>query len=499
MERRVLLATLLSLAFLFLWQYLTYKPQTAEVTTEVDKKDTFSSKEENQKLEFQTFTPLVVETKYLKVVFNKNTAAIREIYIKEEHRQDFIILCKEDKDIFSSNLGVSDSYKVSFLKNGNESVVRFESKKDKVQYIYQIDDEKPYFINYEINSYEPRKFQITFDGFIHSDEDTIEPNVAHICKLQKAETKEISFVEKVNQAKFYSDEKIKWVAISSRYFMLAIIQDTTDALTDIVEIGKLNKNKKVVTITTRPLVNYKLKLFVGPKRISILKGLKEKLLYTVEWGTFAPLSKLFYNILVYLYNNIFKNYGLAIIGLTFIIQIFTFPLTYNSIKATIKMRQIQPQIQFLQKIYKDDPKRLNMEIMNLYKEKKVNPFGGCLPLLLQIPIFWALFTMLRNTYDLRGAEFILWIKDLSKPDRLIIPELNIGVPVLVVLMGISMIIQQAISGAFSDPQQRTIGIIMPIIFTFLFFNFPSGLVLYWFINNLFSIGIQLLITFSTKK
>jgi YidC/Oxa1 family membrane protein insertase len=217
----------------------------------------------------------------------------------------------------------------------------------------------------------------------------------------------------------------------------------------------------------------------------------------VEWGTFAILSKLFYNILVYFYK-LFGNYGLAIIGLTIITQLITFPLTYSSIKSAIKMRKLQPQIQLIQKLYKDDPKRLNMEIMNFYKEKKVNPFGGCLPLLLQIPIFWALFTMLRNTYDLRGASFVLWIKDLSQPDKIFIPGTNIGIPVLVFLMGATMLLQQYISGSFSEPQQKTFAIFMPILFTILFLNFPSGLVLYWFVNNIFSIVIQIVANKTVK-
>lgn len=499
MEKRVLLAALLSLGFLFLWQYFMYNPKTTNIKDEEPNRNTIlSKKEESQDISLQTFTPFVVETKYLKIVFNKDTAAIREIYIKEEHKQDFILLCKEDKDVFMPNLNLSGNYEVFYSKKENETIVNFELKKEKLQCIYKINDEMPYFVTQEVYSSNPQKLQIIFNGFVRSDENMIEPNVVHICKLQETEKKEMSFVEKINQGKFYKDDKIKWIALSSRYFMVAIIQDEKNLLADTINISKLDKNKKSVSITTEPVSKYTLRLFMGPKKISLLKQVKEKLIYTVEWGTFAPLSKLFYNILTYLYR-IFKNYGLAIIGLTIIIQIFTLPLTYNSIKATFKMRQLQPQIQLLQKVYKDDPKRLNMEIMNLYREKKVNPFGGCLPLLLQIPIFWALFTMLRNTYDLRGAGFILWIKDLSQPDRLIIPGLNLGIPVLVVLMGVSMLIQQIVSGTFSDPQQRTMGIIMPIIFTFLFFNFPSGLVLYWFVNNLFSIGVQLLITYSNKK
>ncbi|MCX7910118.1 MAG: membrane protein insertase YidC [Endomicrobia bacterium] len=493
MEKRVLLAAGLSLVFLFLWQYFFYKPhsdnkQNVEEKLETKTKGDLISSD-------LLFEPYTLETKYLKFVFNKYTAGIREVYIKEDYKDDFILLCKEDKDILTANL--TDKYDVLTTYQNEEVSVKFYSKKEKVSFTYYINNNSPYFVLYEIKTPTPKILNIAFESYVQSDEPVVEPNTVHICKLQDTSKKEILTVEKIDKGKFYEDDKIKWLAVSSRYFMAALIFDK-NYLENEISITKVNKKTKNVTIVTKPLLNYNMKLFFGPKKVSLLRATPEKLFHTIDWGTFAPLSKLFYNILTFLYN-IFKNYGLAIIGLTIIIQIFTLPLTYNSIKATVKMRQIQPQVQLLQKIYKDDPKRLNIEIMNLYKEKKVNPFGGCLPLILQIPIFWALFTMLRNTYDLRGASFILWIKDLSQPDKLVIPGLNFGIPVLVILMGVSMFVQQLISGTFSDPQQRTIGIIMPIIFVFLFFGFPSGLVLYWFINNLFSIGLQFLITQSTKS
>ncbi|MEN3014213.1 MAG: membrane protein insertase YidC [Endomicrobiia bacterium] len=494
MERRLILAILLSLGFLFLWQYVFYKPQIEkDISQPINKKEVEKKLPEN----LFSFVPLNVETKYLRIIFNKHTAAIREVYLKEPHKEDFILLCKEDKDIFGHQLNDGYYYnKAETFKQNNTLVVRFESKEKNIRCSYYIDDNKPYFVDVEINRNSSESIKVFFEGYIHSDEDIKEPNIGYICKTQPTASKEVLVVEKINKGKFYKQDKLKWVALSSRYFISTVIFENN--YLEEIEINKVDKNKKRLLVVTSPTANYKIKLFLGPKKISLLKTAAEKLIHTVDWGTFAFLSKLFYNILTYFYR-LFGNYGLAIIGLTIILQIFTFPLTYNSIKATIKMKHIQPQIQFLQKIYKDDPKRLNMEIMNLYREKKVNPFGGCLPLLLQIPIFWALFTMLRNTYDLRGASFILWIKDLSKPDKLFIPGVNFGIPVLVLLMGISMIVQQILSGSFSDPQQRTISIMMPVIFVFLFFSFPSGLVLYWFINNLFSIAIQLLVVRTTTR
>jgi len=145
------------------------------------------------------------------------------------------------------------------------------------------------------------------------------------------------------------------------------------------------------------------------------------------------------------------------------------------------MKKLQPQIAALQKTYKSDPKRLNIEMMNLYKKTGTNPFGGCLPMLLQLPIFWALFTTLRNAYELRGAPWIGWVHDLSVADPL---------HILPIIMGGAMFLQQRMSGAVTDPTQKQMMLMMPIMFTVMFFNFPAGLVLYWLTNNIMTMIIQ---------
>ena len=153
----------------------------------------------------------------------------------------------------------------------------------------------------------------------------------------------------------------------------------------------------------------------------------------------------------------------------------------KSYRSTAAMKKLQPKIQELQKRYKEDAKRLNQEMLSLYKESKTNPFGGCLPMILQIPVFWAFFTMLRNSYELRGTPWIFWIKDLSQHDPYYI---------LPVVMGGGMFLQQKLSGSVGDPTQAKVMMFMPIIFTAMFLNFPSGLVLYWLTNSILSISIQ---------
>jgi YidC/Oxa1 family membrane protein insertase len=171
-------------------------------------------------------------------------------------------------------------------------------------------------------------------------------------------------------------------------------------------------------------------------------------------------------------------------------------------KSMKNMQKLQPKVVKLKEKYKDDPTRMNQEMMNLYKTYKVNPLGGCLPMVLQIPVFFALYKVLLQSIELRHAPFMLWITDLSAPDRLPIgfdiPYLG-GIPVLTLLMGASMFLQQKMTPTTADPTQAKIMMMLPLVFTFMFINFSSGLVLYWFVNNLLSILQQVLINRESKN
>lgn len=489
MEKRVLLATLLSLGFLFLWQYLTYKPQQTFKEQTAYEKQQIDKNIKEEKIEL--FEPYILTTPDAKIVFNKYGAGLREIYIKEENSLDYTLLCGDETDVLS--VSSSTKYEVQRVDTEKDIILTFCDPKKTSTVVYTFTKQTPYFLDVKIMYSVPQKVNLVFNHYVRSDNISVETNNVYVSKMSKTDIKEFTIVEKFNKGMI---KNVNWVAVGSKYFLVGFLFSEKENIT--INVDKYKKYSKIVKISTNEEVKkFSYRILFTPKKISLLTSIGEKFNLTVEWGSFALLSKLFYNILTKLYK-IFGNYGISIIGLTVLIQLITLPLNYNSFKSTLKMKKLQPQIQLLQKIYKDDPKRLNMEIMNLYKEKKVNPFGGCLPLLIQIPIFWALFTMLRNTYDLRGAKFILWIKDLSQPDRLVLPGLNIGIPVLVLLMGATMFIQQLFSGALSDPQQKTFAIMMPVIFTILFFNFPSGLVLYWFVNNLFSIAIQAFINRKMK-
>jgi len=226
--------------------------------------------------------------------------------------------------------------------------------------------------------------------------------------------------------------------------------------------------------------------------MEVLKEVGRGLPQALHFGFFDPVAKPLLWCLKF-FNRYVGNYGLAIILLTVLIRILFWPLNHYSYKSMKKMQEIQPLIKRLREKYKDDPQALNRELMQVYRTYNINPFSGCLPMLIQIPVFFALYKVLLQAIELRHAPFFGWIKDLSAPDRLPIgfdiPYLG-GLPVLTILMGLSMYIQQKLSPSSLDPTQARIMLIMPIFFTVLFVKFPSGLVLYWLVNNLLSIAQQ---------
>ena len=224
--------------------------------------------------------------------------------------------------------------------------------------------------------------------------------------------------------------------------------------------------------------------YVGQKEYKVLETINPVLTNAIEYGWFTFAAKPLFSLLSWLHG-IFGNWGWSIIALTFLIRIVLYPLTYKGMMSMQKIKKISPQIKELQAKHKGDPQRMNAAVMAMYKKHNANPLGGCLPMLLQIPVFFAIYRVLLNAVELQGAEWILWINDLSRMDSYFI---------LPVLMGASMYYQQKLTPSnFTDPMQEKVFKFLPVIFTFFFFTFPAGLVLYWFVNNLFSIGQQVIV------
>ncbi len=306
-------------------------------------------------------------------------------------------------------------------------------------------------------------------------------------------------VKKIKKKDVYPG-KLKWIGIQGRYFLSAIMpSEAIDASMHLSDRDDILQNTYVqpeLTILPDQQHVFKYKLFFGPKSMAVLKSVDYDLIKAVNFGMFDILAKP----CVYIMNFIYKfipNYGVAIIILTLLSKILLWPLGNKSYKSMAQMKKIQPLMAEIKEKYKGDKKKMNEEMMGLYKTYKVNPLGGCLPMVVQIPVFFALYRMLYGAIELRHAPFIWWINDLSAPDRLFRFNFSIpfmqppyGIPVLTIIMGVTMFIQQKMSPPAGDPTQAKMMMLMPVVFTVIFINFSSGLVLYWLINNVISLVQQ---------
>jgi YidC/Oxa1 family membrane protein insertase len=313
-------------------------------------------------------------------------------------------------------------------------------------------------------------------------------------KLNQIKTK------KIKEKNLYTGN-IKWVAVQNRYFMSAIIPDEPiEAAMHLYMDNQILENRYVhpeSVIDSGAENVFKYKIFFGPKSMKVLKSLDYDLVKAVHFGMFDIIAKPCVWIMNFIYDHFIPNYGVAIILLTLLTKIILWPLGNKSYKSMAEMKKIQPLMAEIKEKYKDDKKRMNEEIMGLYKTYKVNPMGGCLPMLAQIPIFFALYRMLYEAIELRHAPFFWWINDLSAPDRLFRFDFSIpfmqppyGIPVLTIIMGASMFLQQKMSPPMGDPAQAKMMMLMPLVFTVMFINFSSGLVLYWLVNNIISMAQQ---------
>ncbi|MCD8212589.1 MAG: membrane protein insertase YidC, partial [Campylobacter sp.] len=242
--------------------------------------------------------------------------------------------------------------------------------------------------------------------------------------------------------------------------------------------------KKNAVVFVKQNGNFKTNGYIGPKEHKILNSIDNRLTDVIEYGWFTFIAKPMFAFLEFLHKYI-GNWGWAIVVLTLVIRIILFPLTYKGMLSMNKLKELSPKVKEIQAKYKGDPQKLNAHMMELYKKNGANPMGGCLPILLQIPVFFAIYRVLLNAIELKGAAWMLWIHDLSAMDPYFI---------LPILMGATMFLQQRLTPTtFTDPMQEKIMKYLPLIFTFFFVTFPAGLTLYWFINNVCSVIQQIFV------
>ena len=294
-----------------------------------------------------------------------------------------------------------------------------------------------------------------------------------------------------------------WAGFDLRYFAGVIIpEEPLDAGVEFIplekgKVGAVRLSYREENLAPGMALSHRYSIFIGPKVPSELKAVGNQLEKTISqgWSWVAPLTA-FFGWALRMVHGVVPNYGLAIILLTILVRLATWPIMARQMKSSERMRELMPQIKELQEKYKDDRQKQSEETFKLYREKSVNPLGGCLPMVLQLPVFIGLFYALQSSIDLRHANFIFWINDLSAPATLFtIPGADLPVRLLPILMAASMYGQQKMMPQTGmDPAQaKMMLIMMPGMMLLVSYTFPSGLVLYWFVSNLLGIGHQLLV------
>ena len=333
--------------------------------------------------------------------------------------------------------------------------------------------------------------------------------------------KEVSYDELHENKEIVESTKNGWIGYTDHYWQVAIFPDTNESFKarfktlndrrNSIQIDFINDNVKSVEPNSNLVT--KSYVFAGAKEVPLIDNyIKElnvnKLDLSVDFGWFYFLTKPLFYALNFLSTK-FENFGIGIIILTIFIRIILFPLANKSFKSMNSMRILTPEIQRVRERYKDDRQKMNQEMFALYREKKINPAAGCLPILIQIPIFFALYKVLFVSIEMRHAPFFGWIKDLSAPDPTSLfnlfglipwdPPLFLTIGIWPLLMGLTMYLQQKINPPPPDPIQAKIFMMLPFIFTFLLATFPSGMVVYWTVNNVLSIGQQYILLKKQKK
>lgn len=341
----------------------------------------------------------------------------------------------------------------------------------------------------------------------------------------KFATEQVKYKDWAKKPRIEKQSTGGWMGITDKYWMAALIPDQKEAIEGrfaVRDATGLNVHEAAMLGATRTIqpgrqIEETQRLFAGAKRNEILAGYEESLglprfVYAIDWGMFWFLTRPIFMIVEFFYG-VLGNFGLAILALTVVVKLIMFPLANKSYESLSKMRTLQPKMEEIKKKFKDDPQKQQQETMALYQREKINPLAGCLPILVQIPVFYALYKVLFVTIEMRHAPFFGWIRDLSARDPSTVWNLFGAIPwdpatlplvgsllngplhlgVLPIVYGLTMWLQQSMNPPAQDPMQRQIFAFLPFVFTFIMAPFAAGLLIYWAWNNILSIAQQYVI------
>ncbi len=424
-------------------------------------------------------------------IIPQDTIADLDIYLPDINldlkQLDFSV---DKETLFLSKTHPADSLTFTYTDGKGLSIVKkfvfFEGRYD-FQLEFDISSNersvgRSYFLSWT-SGVKPTEVNVQEDLGYFEASSMMGTEVVKIKSFQQPKGAEIGKIDELRSG------ETNWVATRSKYFLASIVPLSrpgagfkADGIREVKFSNdkKLEKKRIGVAIEMQGSGNTiqdRFMVYVGPLEYHILRGYKNGLdnLVDLGWKIIKPFSLAVLWILVALHK-VIPNYGLVIIIFTILIKILFHPLTHKSVTSATKMQDLQPKIAELKEKYKKDPQRMNQEMMKLYKEGGVNPLGGCLPLLLQMPLFYGLFVVFRSTIELRGAKFVFWLSDLSQMDKYYI---------LPVIMAVTMFWQQKMT--IKDPKQMAMVYLMPVLFFFLFKSFPAGLTLYWTFFNILSL------------
>ena len=519
MEKRLITAVTLSIIVIVMFQFLFPASKKTQVARPEERAIV-------KNIDVRSFVPaLSVPTEGEKeaavvtdrgiVTFSDIGGSVKKVELKQHKKQNSLepLTLVDEKDPSRYIFSIKDSLGVLPLESSKYSM---STKPNQVIYTLNLQDlqiVKEYTLSNSSDTIELRLFIKNFSAQpkdvayqIISGAGIVEPNVADKRLIEvtaKVDGKTVNFKRPKNNI-ITNPGIVSWVALKTRYFSLIMKpfgqtkqQFHNFAIGDDLVAG-IEMDR--VTIPVDSFIEHKYLLYAGPSVESELKKIGMEFDETINYGFFGWIAKALLFVLG-LCHGVVKSWGMSVIILSVLLNILLFPLTLKSFQSMQKMHELHPQMEKLKVQFKDSPQKLNKEVMELYKTNKINPLGGCLPLLLQMPIFVALYQALTKSVDLRGASF-LWIKDLSMPDAVSIPitlplignHLNILPLVMVVLMVFQQKVSTKVMGSAvteeQKQQQKMMLVIMPIMFGFIFYSMPSGMVLYWVVNTLLTIVEQ---------
>ena len=513
MDKNTLLAIILSIAVILGYQ-LFFPPQQPEIKAPqpiAEKKAVVAEPVKPPVIPSGTSAPekeIRVENEFYSAVLSSKGGTIKswEINAYKDKKGQDVILLRKPGVLPALSIGSRDSFDLADVifsvsgtdlkldSNKNSGTIIFEYSRDGLSvrrtYTFYADTYKV-DITDEVAGLPEYWISLGSDFGIYEGDARSGTHIGPVL-LTGTDLKELN-AKKLKEPNIFKED-LKWIAQEDMYFFAGLVPATP------VDEARAwtYKDSPVISFKGLPGVN-KFVLYAGPKEQKRLEKLNLGLEHIIDYGFFSIIARPLFWVLIF-FHSFFGNYGWSIILLTIVTRIPFIPLLNKGQKSMRKLQDLQPKMAEIREKYKKDPQKMQQEMTELYKKHKVNPVGGCLPMLLQIPVFFALYKVLLVSIELRGAPFILWITDLSAPDILFghIAGFSLGGP-LPYLMGLTMVIQQKMTPSTMDPKQAKLMMLMPVVFTFMFLNFASGLVLYWLVNNILSIIQQFFVNRKLAK